>query len=213
MDKPANKPRDVCQIPWISLAKHPRQPQTTSRIAHCLLGSADRPPTASCCSARAPHRSSSRQKASRPSKNSRPVQTDTVPNSWPFRDRPIRLILPAAPAHTDPSWFCFVTTVREDAGFTRNELTGFLEANRIETRNLFSGNLLRHPAFENIERRVVGDLPNTDAVMERTFFIGVYPGIDHARLDYMVAAFDRFMAGERAAEGAVGGRAPAPAEG
>ena len=128
----------------------------------------------------------------------------------PYEDR---LILPAAPAHTDPSWFCFVTTVREDAGFTRNELTGFLEANRIETRNLFSGNLLRHPAFENIERRVVGDLPNTDAVMERTFFIGVYPGIDHARLDYMVAAFDRFMAGERAAEGAVGGRAPAPAEG
>ncbi len=67
-----------------------------------------------------------------------------------------RLILPAAPPHTDPSWFCFVITVREDAGFTRNELTGFLEANRIETRNLFSGNLLRHPAFENIERRVVG---------------------------------------------------------
>ena len=108
-----------------------------------------------------------------------------------------RLILPAAPPHTDPSWFCFVITVREDAGFTRNELTGFLEANRVETRNLFSGNLLRHPAFENIERRVVGDLANTDAVMERTFFIGVYPGIDDARLDYMVAAFARFMAGER----------------
>ena len=120
-----------------------------------------------------------------------------------------RLILPAAPPHTDPSWFCFVITVREDAGFTRNELTGFLEANRIETRNLFSGNLLRHPAFENIERRVVGDLANTDAVMERTFFIGVYPGIDDARLDYMAAAFARFMAGERAA----GGGAPAPAEG
>ncbi len=67
-------------------------------------------------------------------------------------------------------------TVREDAGFTRNELTGFLEANRIETRNLFSGNLLRHPAFEDIERRVVGDLAVTDAIMERTFFVGVYPG-------------------------------------
>jgi len=128
-----------------------------------------------------------------------------------------RLILPAAPPHTDPSWFCFVITVREDAGFTRNELTGFLEANRIETRNLFSGNLLRHPAFEHIERRVVGDLANTDAVMERTFFIGVYPGIDDARLDYMTAAFARFMAGERAAEGAAGDGAtgqgaPPPAE-
>ena len=128
----------------------------------------------------------------------------------PFEDR---LILPAAPPHTDPSWFCFVITVREGAGFTRNELTGFLEANRIETRNLFSGNLLRHPAFENIERRVVGDLPNTDAVMERTFFIGVYPGIDDARLDYMTAAFARFMSGERAAEGAGGDGATAPVEG
>jgi CDP-6-deoxy-D-xylo-4-hexulose-3-dehydrase len=113
----------------------------------------------------------------------------------PFEDR---LILPFAPPHTEPSWFCFVITVREDAGFTRNELTGFLEANRIETRNLFSGNLLRHPAFESIERRVVGDLATTDAVMERTFFVGVYPGIDAARLEYMVEAFRRFMAGERA---------------
>jgi len=112
----------------------------------------------------------------------------------PYEDR---LILPVAPPHTDPSWFCFVITVRDDARFTRNELTGFLEANRIETRNLFSGNLLRHPAFENIERRVVGDLVNTDAVMERTFFVGVYPGIDDARLDHMLAAFARFMVGER----------------
>jgi CDP-6-deoxy-D-xylo-4-hexulose-3-dehydrase len=87
--------------------------------------------------------------------------------------------------------------VREDAGFNRNELTGFLEANRIETRNLFSGNLLRHPAFEAIERRVVGDLKNTDAVMNRTFFVGVYPGIDDARMDYVIDVFNRFMAGER----------------
>jgi len=118
----------------------------------------------------------------------------------PYEDR---LILPVAPPYTDPSWFCFVITVRQDAGFTRNELTGFLEANRIETRNLFSGNLLRHPAFENIDRRVVGDLANTEAVMERTFFVGCYPGIDEARLEYMVRAFQRFMAGERAvADGA-----------
>jgi CDP-6-deoxy-D-xylo-4-hexulose-3-dehydrase len=117
----------------------------------------------------------------------------------PYEDR---LLLPSAPRRTDPSWFCFVITVREDAGFTRNELTGFLEANRIETRNLFSGNLLRHPAFENIERRVVGDLTNTDAIMERTFFVGCYPGIDDARLEYMAEVFGRFMAGERAAEAA-----------
>ncbi len=116
----------------------------------------------------------------------------------PYEDR---LILPVAPPHTDPSWFCFVITVREDAGFTRNELTGFLEANRIETRTLFSGNLLRHPAFEAIERRVVGDLANTDTVMKRTFFVGVYPGIDDARMDYVIDAFGRFMAGARAGGG------------
>lgn len=112
----------------------------------------------------------------------------------PYSDR---LLLPHAPPHTNPSWFCFVITVREHAGFTRNELTGFLEANRVETRNLFSGNLLRHPAFESIECRVVGDLAATDAVMERTFFVGVYPGIDEARLEYMIQVFRRFMDGER----------------
>jgi CDP-6-deoxy-D-xylo-4-hexulose-3-dehydrase len=108
----------------------------------------------------------------------------------PFEDR---LILPTTPPGTDPSWFAFVITVREDAGFTRADLTGFLEANRIETRGLFSGNLLRHPAFESIERRVVGDLPNTEAIMSRTLFVGVYPGIDDARMDYTIDAFARFM--------------------
>jgi CDP-6-deoxy-D-xylo-4-hexulose-3-dehydrase len=113
----------------------------------------------------------------------------------PYEDR---LLLPSAPPHTDPSWFCFVITVREDAGFGRNELTAFLEANRVETRNLFSGNLLRHPAFEHIACRVPGPLTNTDAIMNRTFFVGVYPGIDEARLEYMAEVFARFMAGERA---------------
>ena len=112
----------------------------------------------------------------------------------PFEDR---LILHTAPPHSDPSWFCFVITVREDAGFTRNELTEFLDAKRVETRNLFSGNLLRHPAFADIERRVVGDLVNTDTVMNQTFFVGVYPGIDRARLEYVESVFARFMAGER----------------
>jgi len=123
-----------------------------------------------------------------------------------------RVILPVAPPHADPSWFCFVITVREEAGFTRNELTGFLEANRIETRTLFSGNLLRHPAFETIERRVVGELTNTDAVMNRTFFVGVYPGIDDARMDYVIDAFGRFMAGERVGVRSVATGAPAPTE-
>jgi CDP-6-deoxy-D-xylo-4-hexulose-3-dehydrase len=112
----------------------------------------------------------------------------------PYQDR---LILPQATPNSDPSWFGFVITVREEAGFTRNELTRFIEANRVETRNLFSGNLLRQPAFMEIEHRVVGDLLNTDIITERTFFIGVYPGIDESQLDFLGAVFERFMRGER----------------
>jgi len=112
----------------------------------------------------------------------------------PYTDR---LLLPHAPPNTDPSWFGYVVSVREDAGFTRDEITRFLESNRIETRNLFSGNLLRQPAFIDIEHRVVGDLANTDVIMQRTFFIGVYPGLDDRRLDYVGSAFERFMRGER----------------
>jgi CDP-6-deoxy-D-xylo-4-hexulose-3-dehydrase len=108
-----------------------------------------------------------------------------------------RLILPVTPPNTDPSWFSFVVTVRDDAGFSRADLTAHLEANRIETRSLFSGNLLRHPAFMDINRRIVGDLANTDVVTSDTFFVGVYPGIDDARLDHVIGAFDRFMAGSR----------------
>jgi CDP-6-deoxy-D-xylo-4-hexulose-3-dehydrase len=108
-----------------------------------------------------------------------------------------RLILPSATEHSDPSWFAFAMTVQPDAGFTRNELTRFLEANRIETRNLFSGNLLRHPAFENIQCRVVGDLSNTDIIMNNTFFIGVYPGIGTPQLDKIDDMFARFMKGKR----------------
>jgi CDP-4-dehydro-6-deoxyglucose reductase, E1 len=112
----------------------------------------------------------------------------------PYEDR---LVLPHATPHSEPAWFGFVITVREDAGFSREDLTAFLEAQRIETRNLFAGNLLRQPAFAGIRHRVAGDLSNTDMIMNRTFFIGVYPGIDHPRLEFLGNAFDRFMAGER----------------
>ena len=109
----------------------------------------------------------------------------------PYEDR---LLLPLATPHSDPSWFCYAISVREDAGFTRNDLTRFLEANHVETRNLFSGNLLRHPAFAGIEHRVVGALTNTDIVTNNTFFIGLYPGIGEAELGVITDAFRRFMA-------------------
>lgn len=112
----------------------------------------------------------------------------------PFNER---LILPKATPLSDPSWFAFAITVAPSAGFTRNQLTQFLEANRIETRNLFSGNLLRHPAFENIQCRIVGDLTNTDTIMNDTFFIGIYPGIHDAHLNKIAKTFQRFMSGER----------------
>jgi CDP-6-deoxy-D-xylo-4-hexulose-3-dehydrase len=112
----------------------------------------------------------------------------------PYEDR---LVLPRATAHSEPSWFGFVITVRENAGFTRADIVRFLEANRVETRSLFAGNLLRHPAFQAIPHRIVRDLVNTDTVMNNTFFVGVYPGLDSARLDYMAAVFTRFMSGER----------------
>jgi CDP-6-deoxy-D-xylo-4-hexulose-3-dehydrase len=112
----------------------------------------------------------------------------------PYEDR---LILPKATDNSDPAWFGFVITVKDRAGFTRNELTTFMESNRIETRNLFSGNLLCHPAYQNIPRRISGDLKNTNYIMNNTFFIGVYPGIDDSRLNHIQTVFDRFMGGER----------------
>jgi CDP-6-deoxy-D-xylo-4-hexulose-3-dehydrase len=112
----------------------------------------------------------------------------------PYLDR---LILPHATEHSDPSWFGFVITVRPEAGFTRNDLTRYLETNRIETRNLFAGNLLRHPAYENIPRRVVGDLTNTDIITTNTFFVGVYPGIGAAHLEHIKLSIASFMRGER----------------
>ena len=113
----------------------------------------------------------------------------------PYEDR---LILPKATPHSEPSWFGFVITVRENAGFTRTDLVRFLDAKRIETRSLFGGNLLRHPAFESIPHRIVRDLTNTDTVMNHTLFIGVYPGLDQVQLDHVADVLERFMRGERA---------------
>jgi CDP-4-dehydro-6-deoxyglucose reductase, E1 len=113
----------------------------------------------------------------------------------PYQDR---LILPRATEGSDPAWFGFVITVGPDAGFRRIDLTSYLELNRIETRPLFAGNLLRHPAFADIQHRVVGDLTNTDLITSNTFFIGVYPGIGDVQLDHIAQSFAQFMQGQRA---------------
>lgn len=102
-----------------------------------------------------------------------------------------KFILPEPTPNSDPSWFGFLLTVRETAGFTRDEIVDHLEKNGIQTRMLFAGNLLKHPCFDEMRAkgegfRVVGELKNTDMVMERTFWVGVYPGMTEEMLDYMV---------------------------
>jgi len=107
-----------------------------------------------------------------------------------------RLLLPETPPGSEPCYFGFVITVRPEAGFPRSELVNFLEAAKIETRNLFCGNLVRHPAYDESEYRIVGELRNTDAIMNDTFFIGVYPGMSDAHLAYIGETFQRFMKGK-----------------
>jgi CDP-6-deoxy-D-xylo-4-hexulose-3-dehydrase len=114
----------------------------------------------------------------------------------PYADR---LLLPTPTPFSEPSWFGFAITVRDSAGFTRDDLVRYLEARRIETRSLFAGNLLRHPAFEGVPHRVVGDLANSDTITTSTFFMGVYPGIDERHMAHIADAFDAFMRGERTA--------------
>ena len=96
------------------------------------------------------------------------------------------LILPEPTPHSDPSWFGFLLSVRPNAPFTRNELINYLETNQIATRLLFGGNLTRQPAYQDVAYRVVGDLTNTDLVMNHTFWIGVYPSLTPEMLERLL---------------------------
>ena len=104
-----------------------------------------------------------------------------------------QLLLHKAPSNSDPSWFGYVITVLPSARKTRDELVHFLQLNNIETRNLFCGNLLRHPAYQNIEHRVVGNLKNTDIITKDTFFIGVYPGLTDEMISHIISTFDEAL--------------------
>lgn len=94
-------------------------------------------------------------------------------------------ILPQATEHSDPSWFAYILTLREGAPFSRVDLARYLDENHIETRGLFAGNLLRQPGYMNIEHRVVGSLVNTDYIMNNTLFLGVFPGLTEAKINYV----------------------------
>jgi CDP-6-deoxy-D-xylo-4-hexulose-3-dehydrase len=108
-----------------------------------------------------------------------------------------RLDIVKATPRSDPSWFGLLLTVREEAPFTRSELVRHLEAARIQTRMLFAGNLVRQPCFDAMRSsgtgyRVVRELRATDRAMERSFWLGVYPGMTDVQLEYMVEQLHRF---------------------
>jgi len=105
------------------------------------------------------------------------------------------LVLPEATAGAEPSWFGLPLTLREGARRGRPEVIRSLEADRIATRLLFGGNLLRQPAYRDVPRRMVGTLDQADRVMERTFWIGVHPGLSGPMLDFMVEGLERALAG------------------
>ena len=103
------------------------------------------------------------------------------------------LILPEATAHSEPSWFGFPLTLRASAGIERVELLKYLDQYKIGTRLLFAGNLTRQPYFEGRNYRISGELTNTDRVMNDTLWIGVYPGLTEAMLDFMCEKIETFF--------------------
>ena len=111
-----------------------------------------------------------------------------------------RLILPKPAENSEPSWFGFLISIDPKSGIDRDEVTKFIENHNIQTRLLFSGNLIKHPCFDQIRGtdlyRVVGELRNTDFIMSNTFWVGVYPGMNDEMIDYMakviIEATNRF---------------------
>jgi CDP-6-deoxy-D-xylo-4-hexulose-3-dehydrase len=95
----------------------------------------------------------------------------------------------------NPSWFGFMITVKESAPFTRRELINYLEDKKIGTRLVFGGNLLRQPAYADIQCKVFQPLINSDVIMNYSFWIGVHPSIDEEQIVYMLSVFDEFVEG------------------
>jgi CDP-6-deoxy-D-xylo-4-hexulose-3-dehydrase len=103
------------------------------------------------------------------------------------------LLLPESTPESDPSWFGFPVGVREDAPFTRDQMTKAFDAAKIGTRNIFAGNLLRQPAYEGLEYRVIGEMTGTDFVMNNVFWLGTFPGLTNEMLDYIAQTATQFI--------------------
>lgn len=109
-----------------------------------------------------------------------------------------KLILPEAEKDSEPSWFGFMITIKEKAGFTREEIVKHLENNNIQTRNLFAGNITKHPCFDEMRKektgyRIYENLDNTDKIMTNTFWIGVYPGMTEQMIQQMINTIKAFV--------------------
>ena len=107
-----------------------------------------------------------------------------------------KLILPSAEENSIPSWFGFLITVKD--GIDRNELVKHIESKGIQTRMLFAGNLIKHPCFDDMRKsregyRIIGDLKNTDRIMNETFWIGLYPGMTDEMINYMINTIKEFV--------------------
>ncbi len=104
-----------------------------------------------------------------------------------------RLILPKTAPKSDVSWFAFPITIRDNNGINRNSIMKFLEKNKIQTRVLFTGNILKHPAYKEIEYKVASNLKNSDLIMQNTFFVGVYPGLTEDNMNYIADKICEFI--------------------
>ena len=101
--------------------------------------------------------------------------------------------LPVSTPNSNPSWFGFPLTLKEECGFNRVDLLKFLDSNRIGSRLLFAGNLIKQPYFKNVDYRIVGDLVNTEKTMNNTFWIGLFPALTNEHLDYVYEKFEEFF--------------------
>jgi CDP-6-deoxy-D-xylo-4-hexulose-3-dehydrase len=110
-----------------------------------------------------------------------------------FSKYPDYFILPEATEGADPAWFAFIVTLKDSAPFKRDDLTGYLNAKLVETRNLFAGNMTKQPGFMNHNFRIADHLNNTDYIMNNTFFLGTYPGLKKEMLDYAEEVLNSFI--------------------
>ena len=104
-----------------------------------------------------------------------------------------RIIIPSSTKESNPSWFGFAITVKDNSPKNRNEIVQFLNERGIGTRLLFAGNLIRQPAFIDAPRRVVGELKNTDRVMNDTFWVGTWPGLTDEMLQFIIQSIEEAL--------------------